>query len=150
MLRLLRRRARRVGGEHGFATLEIIILTPVLLAFVLLVVGFGRVTHGRQLVAQAAAAAARAAALDNSPGQAQADARREAADTLSQAGISCRSVHADVDTSAFHPGGQVRVTITCITSLADLTVVGFPGAKTLSASAVAPLEAHREIHAGGP
>lgn len=141
-------KARHGGGDGGFATLELVVITPFLLALLLLVVGFGRVTHGRQLVAQAAAAAARAAALDNSPGQARADAQLEAAATLSQAGISCRAMHAVVDTAAFHPGGQVRVAITCLTSLADLAVVGFPGAKTLTATSIAPLEAHRQFTGG--
>ena len=135
----------REDGQDGFATLELVIITPFLLAFVLLIVGFGRVTHGRQLVGQAAAAAARAAALDNTPGQAQSDARTEAADTLSQAGVSCQSMQTTVDTSAFHAGGQVTVTVTCVASLADLTVVGFPGHKTLTATSVSPLEHYRQF-----
>lgn len=111
----------------------------------LLVVGFGRVTHGRQLVQQAAAAAARAAALDSTPGQAQSDAQQEAADTLSQAGVSCESVRTDVNTSSFHAGGQVSVTVTCVSSLADLTMVGFPGHETLTATSVSPLEKYRQF-----
>jgi Flp pilus assembly protein TadG len=145
----LRARVRRIRGDQGLATLELVIMTPFLVTFVLLIVGFGRVTHGRQLVEQAAAAAARAATLVHTPGQAQSEAQREAADTLSQAGISCQSIHTDVDTSAFHPGGQVQVSISCLTSLADLTVVGFPGTKTLTATSTAPLENFRQISSGG-
>ena len=139
------RLAGRLDDQDGFATLELVIMTPFLLAFVLLIVGFGRVTHGRQLVSQAASAAARAAALDNTPGQAQTDAQREAADTLAQSGVSCQSMHTAVDTSAFHAGGQVSVTVTCVASLADLTVVGFPGQKTLTATSVSPLEQYRQF-----
>ena len=135
----------RDTGEGGFSTLELVIVTPFLLAFVLLIVGFGRVTHGRQLVEQAAAEAARAAALDTTPGQAQSDARTEAADTLSQSGVSCQSVQTSVDTSAFQAGGQVSVTVTCVASLADLTVVGFPGHKTLTATSVSPLDQYRQF-----
>jgi Flp pilus assembly protein TadG len=111
----------------------------------LLIVGFGRVTHGRQLVEQAAAAAARAAALDSTPGQAQSDAQTEAADTLADSGVSCQSMHTVVDTSSFHAGGQVSVTVTCVASLADLTVVGFPGHKTLTATSVSPLDQYRQF-----
>ena len=139
----------RLHGQDGFATLELVIITPFLLAFVLLIVGFGRVTHGRQLVEQAASAAARSAALTNTPGQAQAAAQQEAIDTLSQAGVSCQSMRATVDTSAFHAGGRVSVTVTCVASLADLTVVGFPGQKTLTATSVSPLEQHRQFGGGG-
>ena len=149
MLARIRGRGSRMHGDDGFSTLELVVITPFLLAFVLLVVGFGRVTHGRQLVQQAAAAAARAAALANTPGQAATDATQEASDTLAQAGISCQSMHPSVDTSQFHAGGQVSVTITCVTNLSDLTVVGFPGHKTLTASASAPLEQYRQFNTGG-
>ncbi|MHA3700748.1 TadE family protein [Jatrophihabitans sp. YIM 134969] len=139
---------RRPEGDGGFATIELIVITPFLLAFVLLVVGFGRVTHGRQLVDQAAAAAARAAALSNTPGQAQVHAQNEAAATLSQAGVSCQSIRTTVDTSSFHAGGTVAVTVTCVASLADLTVVGFPGHRTLTATSVSPLEQYRQFGEG--
>ena len=36
-----------------------------------------------------------------------------------------------VDTSNFVAGGWVSVTVTCVTSLADVSVPGVPGAKTL-------------------
>jgi Flp pilus assembly protein TadG len=137
-------------GDDGFSTLELVIITPFLLAFVLLVVGFGRVTHGRQEVQQAAAAAARAASLANTPAQAQTAAQQEAAADLAQAGISCQSPSPPtVDTSQFHAGGQVEVTISCVTNLSDLTVVGFPGHKTVTASATAPLEQYRQFGGGG-
>lgn len=140
-VRLLRRLRGRTDG--GFATLELVILTPVLLAFVLLIVGFGRVVHGRALVGQAAAAAARAASLAATPGQAQTAARQEATADLTGAGISCTSMSTAVDTSQFHPGGQVTVTITCVANMTGLTVL-FPPAKTLSATSVSPLDSFRQ------
>jgi len=149
MLRRICDRASRLSGDAGFSTLELVVITPFLLAFVLLVVGFGRVTHGRQLVQQAAAAAARAASVANTPGQAAADATQEASDTLAQAGISCQSMHPTVDMSQFYAGGQVKVTITCVTNLSNLTVVGFPGHKTLTASATVPLEQYRQFGGSG-
>jgi Flp pilus assembly protein TadG len=138
----------RRRGDAGFGSLELVILTPVLLAMLLLVVGFGRLTHGRQLVAQAAAAAARAATLDSSPSKAAGDARQEAHSVLDQAGVSCRSFSAVVDTSDFQAGGEVNVTVTCTTSLSDLGMVGFPGSKTLTASASSPLEQFRQYGSG--
>ncbi len=149
MLQHIRARGSLIRGDDGFSTLELVVITPFLLAFVLLVVGFGRVTHGRQLVQQAAAAAARSASLANTPGQATTDATQEASETLAQAGISCQSMHPSVDTSQFYAGGQVSVTITCVTNLSDLTVVGFPVHKTLTASATAPLEQFRQFTTGG-
>lgn len=136
-------------GDAGFGSLELVIITPVLLVMLLLVVGFGRLTHGRQLVEQAAAAAARAGTLDSTPAQASVDAEQAAHDVLDQAGVSCSKFDVGVDTSQFAPGGQVSVTVTCTTSLSDLGLVGFPGSKTLTASASSPLEQFRQYGNGG-
>jgi Flp pilus assembly protein TadG len=148
VLLLRTRAARSRRGDAGFASLELVILTPVIVLMLLLVVGFGRLTHGRQLVEQAASAAARAASLDSNASQATADAHQEASDVLSQAGVSCRSFSVDVDTSDFRAGGQVTVTVHCVTSLSDLGLVGFPGAKTLQASSTSPLEQFRQFSLG--
>lgn len=142
------RRRQDNDRQAGFASLELVVLTPVLLVMLLLVVGFGRLTHGRQIADQAAAAAVRAAALDNDPVHAREDGQQQAREILSQAGISCHSFTATVDTSDFVAGGHVSVHIVCVTSLSDLGLVGFPGAKTLTASASAPLEQFREFGAG--
>jgi len=135
------------GSDAGFTALELVVITPVLVVMLLLVVGFGRLTHGRQLVDQAAAAAARAATLDANPVQAERDARAEAAATLTQAGVSCAAFTTSVDTSQFYPGGQVTVTVRCITRLSSLGLAGFPGAKTFTATASSTLEQFRQLDA---
>ena len=134
----------RAEPDAGFGSLELVILTPVLLLMLLLVVGFGRVTHGREVVQQAASAAARAATLDSDPIQAGIDARLAAHEVLDQAGVSCRKFFVTPDTAEFGPGGQVGVTVKCTTSLSNLGLVGFPGSKTLIASATSPLEEFRQ------
>ena len=128
--------------------LELAILAPFVLAMLMVVVGFGRVTHGRQLVDQAAAAAARAAALESEPGSAARGAEGAAAEALREAGVSCRGISVDVDLSAFHPGGQVSTTVTCTSDLSDLALAGLPGSTTLTSTAWAPLERYRQLPAG--
>ena len=141
-------------GDDGLAALELAILTPLFIAMLLLVVGFGRVSHGRQLVDQAAAAAARAAALTNAPGEAGSAAQQVAQDTLSQAGISCGKVHVDVNTGAFRPGGFVDVTVRCTADLSRLALAGLPGSVTrtfraenltLTSPSPAPLQIDGEL-----
>ena len=145
----------RLGGsagarwQDGFAALELAILTSFLIVMLLLVVGLGRVSHGRQLIDQAGAAAARAAALANAPGQATANARRAAADTLSQAGLACAQLQVDVDTGAFHPGGYVDVAVRCTAELSGLALAGLPGSVTLSSASRSPLETYRDL-SGAP
>lgn len=142
------RALRSARGDDGFSSLELVIITPVVLAMLLLVVGFGRLTHGRQLVQDAAAAGARAATLDSNPVRADADARQAAHDILAQGGISCQTFSTSVNTADFRPGGQVSVSITCTVGLSDLGLVGFPGSKTMTASATSPLDQFRQYGSG--
>lgn len=131
--------------DAGFTALELAILAPFVLTMLMLVVGFGRVTHGRQLVDQAAAAAARAAALSGSPGAAAGRAEATAAETLAQAGVSCRTFGATVDVSSFRPGGRVAATVRCTAALSDLAIAGLPGSTELTSTAQAPLESFRQF-----
>lgn len=132
-------------GDNGLMALELAILAPVILVMLLLVVAFGRVTHGRALVDQSAAAAARAASLAASPGQASADGAQTAQDTLARAGLSCSAASVSVDTGAFRPGGQVTATVRCTADLSELALTGLPGSIALVASATSPIEALRDI-----
>ncbi len=119
-------------------------MTPVVIVILLLVVALGRYAHGKQLVEQAAAAAARAASLAATAGQAQDRALQAASGSLSDAGVSCASMSASVDTSSFRAGGTVTVTVTCAADLSGLTLAGVPGSATMSATGAAPLETYRQ------
>ncbi len=140
---------RVADREAGFAALELAILSPFVLAMLLLVVGLGRVSQGRQLIEAAGAAGARAAALTNSPGQAQTDARQAAADTLTQAGLACAQLQVTVGTGAFRPGGYVQVDVSCQADLSGLALAGLPGSVTLSSSSRSPLETYRDLSGTG-
>jgi Flp pilus assembly protein TadG len=126
-------------------TTEFVVLAPIVIAIVLLVVGLGRYAHGKQLVEQAAAAAARAASLTSTTAQARTRAGQAATGSLSDAGVSCTGMTTDIDTGSFRPGGVVTVTITCTADLSDLAISGLPGAATITATGRAPLETHRQI-----
>ena len=68
--------------------------------------------------------------------------------SLSQQDLQCTSVSVDIDTAGFAvPVGlpaQVRATVTCDVRLADLALPGFPGSRTVTATAVSPLDTYRE------
>jgi Flp pilus assembly protein TadG len=142
-------RGRASSGDEGLMAIELAILAPIVLIMLLVVVAFGRVTHGRALVDESAAVAARAASLATTPGQAQADAAQAARDTLT-AGLSCTGAGVTVDTEAFRPGGQVAVTVTCSVDLSATALAGLPGTLTMRASAVSPIEAHRDLKGATP
>ncbi|PZS32198.1 MAG: hypothetical protein DLM61_07320 [Pseudonocardiales bacterium] len=151
--RLASRVRRRVPIDErdrgAFAALELVILMPFIIVMLLLVVGFGRVERGRQLVDQAALAASRAASLTLNPAAAQTAANQAAQQTLSGGGLSCSSMNVSLDTSAFYAGGQVIAHLTCRTDLSGLALAGMPGAVSLKADSTSVLEQYRQINPGG-
>ena len=86
-------------------------------------------------------------APDASDAQTQASAAAQS--SLSGAGLTCTAPQISVNTSNFVAGGWVSVSVTCVTSLADVSVPGAPGAKTLSATSSAHLDPFRAV-AGEP
>ena len=132
----------------AFAALELVLLVPFIIVVMLLIVGFGRVERGRQLVDQAAQAASRAASLTTSPGDAQTAARQAAARTLGDGGVSCSTMTVDIDTSAFYAGGQVTARLSCKADLSGLALAGLPGSTTLKSDSTSPLEQYRQISLG--
>jgi Flp pilus assembly protein TadG len=136
------------ADRGAFAALELAILLPFVIVMLLLVVAFGRVERGRELIDNAAASAARAASLAGSPGAAHDAAITAATDALAQGGLSCTGMHLDLDTSAFHPGGGVTAHLSCTTNLSALTLSGVPGHLHLTADSTSPLEPFRQLATG--
>jgi Flp pilus assembly protein TadG len=146
----LHRRALVGERDRGaFAALELVILVPFIIVMMLLVVGFGRVERGRQLVDQAAQAASRAASLSINPYAAQTAAQQAAKQTLSDGGLSCASVIVNIDTRAFYAGGQVTAHLECEADLSGLALAGVPGSVALKADSTSPLETYRQLNGSG-
>lgn len=131
--------------DSGSTAVELAILTPVLVLLLLFVVVVGRLALAHQEVNAAAADAARAASIASSPGAAAQAATTTAASDLSGAGIVCAPMRTAVDTAAFRPGGVVRVDLWCAASLQGLSLLRLPGDATISAWAVAPVDAYRTV-----
>lgn len=142
---LSRTRLKKDDTDCGSLSLELVIAAPVLLLLLLLIVGLGRVSHGSELVEQAALTGARAASLANTPGLANRNARQAVDDALANAGVSCPFAATSVDLSHFYAGGHVSVTVTCTASLEDLRPSGLPAHPTASATATVPLETFRDL-----
>jgi Flp pilus assembly protein TadG len=130
-------------GERGAAALELVLMAPVLLAVLLLVVGLGRMAHARQQIESVAADSARAASLERNTALSAAMARAAAERSLGDAGLSCTGLDVDVDVSAYQPGGQVQVRVSCTAQLRDVALSGLPGARVFTASSTVPIEIHR-------
>jgi Flp pilus assembly protein TadG len=129
-------------GQRGSMAIEIVILTPVLVAFTLLVVAGGRFVGRQGDVDSAARDAARAASMERTEDSAVVVARSVAAASW-PAGAACQLWA--VDMSHWAQGGSVGVTIRCRVSYSGLGLIGLPGSAVIEGSSVAPLDQFRRI-----
>lgn len=133
--------------ERGSATVEMTLVAPALLALFALTVLAGRIVLASGTVEQVAAAGARAASLARSPTDAVTAAQSAARRSIDEQHLQCQTVTVTVDTSGFAaPLGRpasVRVHVSCQVRLADLTLPGLPGSRTLADHAVSPLDPYR-------
>jgi Flp pilus assembly protein TadG len=123
---------------------EVTIATPfliMLLVFVAVVIHRG--VDARLRLADAAHQAARAASIERTPPTAIAAAQSTASAALSSAGVTCESLTVDTATGGMQPGGAVSVTISCTVDFGDALILGVPGQKRLSATAVEPVDTWR-------
>ena len=142
-------RCRRARGEEGSAIAELVIVAPVLLIVIVLMIALGRVDSAQGDVESAARAGVQAAVVQADPSDAEAQATTAAQASLAGAGLTCTAPQITVDTSNFVAGGWVSVTVTCVTSLADVSVPGMPGEKTLSATSTAHIDPFRAVATQG-
>lgn len=135
-------------GERGSASIEAAIALPAFGLFVGLIIFGGRTAITQQSVESAASDAARSASILRTNAEAKAAAKEAAVANLSNQGINCVRVDIDVDTQQFSRNvgeqAQVEVTVSCLLDLADLSVPGVPGTRTISATMTSPLDTWRE------
>lgn len=121
-------------------SVEIVLLTPVLLMFIYLIVAGGRYVAVQGEVEAVARDAARAASMERSLSAAQSSA----ADVMSrglESDVSCQGLSfAGTD---FVPGGQVRVELACRVSYDGLGLIGLPGSVSVDGASTAPLDRFR-------
>jgi len=144
--RLLGRR----GDERGGMSLELVLLAPVFVMFLMLLAAAGRVVDARSQIEGAARDAARAASIARSAGDAEAYAARAAARSLADHHWCRGGPRVFADTAQWGPGGRVTVTVTCTVDLGDLALVGLPGSRTFTGDAVAPIDTYTYRGTDGP
>lgn len=132
---------RRCGSERGVISVELVIMAPLIVGFVLALWGAGRLSTARGQVDDAAYAAARAASLD--PTDAVGTGHSAAAAALASRGRSCAKLSVSIDAAGLHPGGEVTAHVTCVADLSDLVGFGLPGSRLYKSTAVVPIEVYR-------
>lgn len=125
--------------------LELALLTPVLVVFMMVMVGLGRVVEAQGQVDGAARDAARAASLSRSPAAARVAAGETAGETLIGAKKCQGKPHTEVDFSQWRRGGQVSVAVTCTIDLTGLSLIDLHKFHTMTGTATAPIDTLRRI-----
>ncbi len=125
--------------------LEMVLLAPLLIMFIMVVVFFGRYVSVRGDVEAASRDAVRAASFERDDGSA-ADAAQQAA----EAAVGGKWVCEQTDRSGdFAPGEVITVTLSCEIPLKSLGLIGLSGSKTFTATSQAPLDLYRRVGDGG-
>ena len=133
------RTTERRRRERGTMAVEIVLLAPVMMAFMMLVVAGGRYVSVRGDIEAASRDAVRAATLERTESDAEAAAANIAAASLQKAG-DCSGATLSGD---FVSGGMLTVTISCQVSYDGLGLIGLPGSKTVTISSSAPIDQYR-------
>ena len=133
----------RGRGDSGSAATELVLLTPALVAMLLLVVMGGRYANARADVDAAARDAARAGSIARGPDSASADGEDAARARLHEGDVTCRTLNVVLDTAEFRAGGSVTATVSCTVDLGDLTGLALPTSRTFTASFTEPVDVYR-------
>ena len=129
--------------ERGAASVEMVLVTPVLVALLLFVVAVGRLAEAKGEVSVASRDGARAAANARSVSGAHRAAHEAALAALADRGVACRNLSVAVDTSEFRADGSVKVTVHCEVELQSAAGVGLPMTRTLTSTFVSPVDRYR-------
>lgn len=135
---------RQQRREHGSVSVELVLITPLLLVLVLVVVSTGRLVHVRLQLESAASQAARAASLARDQTRAIQAAADTARVTLNELAISCASLDVATDVSDHRPGGQVTVRLACAVGQDHFAGLAVPVQRTITAEATSAVDRWRD------
>jgi hypothetical protein len=138
-MKLRRSHRDRPQSDGGWMAVEIVLLTPVMVAFLLLVIAFGRYVAVRGEVESASRDAVRAASMERSSQAAVAAAQNTAASALNSR-WSCQPAQLGGN---FAAGETITVHLECSASLSGLGLIGLPGSVSVDGDSSAPLDLYR-------
>ena len=145
MIQSIQREKNLKLSEQGSASVELVLIVPILLLFILVTIGLGRLEIAHFNVDSAVRAAAENSSSASSAAQAQVEASQVSNQDLSGLGKACVSHSEITDVSDFKPGGWVQVTITCRVSYSDILIPGLPGDTTITESLLVPVDPYRSV-----
>jgi Flp pilus assembly protein TadG len=133
----------RHWDDRGSVSVELVLLTPVLVGLLCMTVAFGRIQYARADVEAASRAAARAASIERTAPAARIAGKRAAAAEMDSSGYRCDTLSVEVDTRGFAADASVATTVSCTVRLSDVTGMGIPSSHTLMARFSEPIDRYR-------
>jgi Flp pilus assembly protein TadG len=127
------------GRDRGLSTIEVVILAPVMILFILVLVAFGQLVDGRGALDGAARDAARAGSIQKDPVTAMAEARKAAEADLGD--VCSGPVNVTQTSAGFVPDTLFTVEVSC--EVRGLAMIGLDVPTTLQASFSSPLDPFR-------
>ncbi|MEV4034385.1 TadE/TadG family type IV pilus assembly protein [Streptomyces umbrinus] len=131
-------RARAAVGarDRGLSTIEVVILAPVMILFILVLVAFGQLVDGRGAIDGAARDAARAGSIQKNHAIAMAEARKAATADLGD--VCSGPVTVNQTSAGFEPDSIFTVEVSC--EVRGLAMLGLDVPTTLTASFSSPID----------
>jgi Flp pilus assembly protein TadG len=137
--RIRSRIACATSGDAGLSTIEVVVLAPVMMLFILVIVALGLLVDGRGQVDGAARDAARAGSLQRDEASAMAQAQVAAEADLS--GTCGGPVTVRKMSAGFQAGGLFTVEVSC--QVRGLAMLGLDVPTQLTGRSTAPLDPYR-------
>lgn len=129
----------RLRSDRGLSTVEVVILAPVMILFILVLVAFGQLVDGRGALDGAARDAARAGSIQKDHGTAMAEARKAAEADLGD--VCSGPVTVTQTSTGFLPNTLFSVEVSC--EVRGLAMIGLDIPTTLKSHFSSPLDPFR-------
>lgn len=137
-------RDRGRGEDRGGASAELILVAPLLLAFLLLVAFVGRSYAAALAVDSLAHTAARAASLHQDLHHAHGAAERAVAESVGTWGSACQEPRVTLDRAGSGTEVVVRAAVSCTSERSEFGVLGLGSAREVTGTATSVMDIHRE------
>lgn len=136
----------RPSADHGMATVELVLLTPLALVVLSFLVIAGRLSTTSADVTAASRDAARSASVAQAYDQAVTAATQTATASLAAQEVTCRNLQVTGgDPALFVAGGEVTITVSCDVHLADVALPGIPGTRTVASTSTEVIDRFRGV-----
>ncbi|MFJ8336411.1 TadE/TadG family type IV pilus assembly protein [Streptomyces sp. NPDC094437] len=129
----------QASDDRGLSTIEVVILAPVMILFILVLVAFGQLVDGRGALDGAARDAARAGSIQKDYSTALSEAKSAAQADLTD--VCSGPVNVTQTSSGFEPGTIFTVEVSC--QVRGLAMLGLDIPTTLTSTFSSPLDPFR-------